>query len=293
MNSSRLFDNVKRNIRRTPYQALAACMVMFLTFLVLTIFSLLAIGSQQILKYYESKPQAIAFFKDNTSTQDISAIQAALNQTGKVSNIKFISKDEALQIYRERNKNNPQLLELVTANILPPSLEVSTTGPEDLAPIVEILKKEPVIEEVVYPEDVVKTIAQATTLIRYVGIGVVSFLLVFSILAILMIIGFKIRVQRHEIETMKLLGASDWFIRSPYILEGAFYGLFGAFFAWSTSYLLLWYLTPFLQSSLGLELKLLPVSVILMLEILAVTSIVSILVGTIGSYGALRRYLKL
>jgi cell division transport system permease protein len=293
MNSSRLFDNVKRNIRRTPYQALAACMVMFLTFLVLTIFSLLAIGSQQILKYYESKPQAIAFFKDNTSAQDISAIQAALNQTGKVSNIKFISKDEALQIYRERNKNNPQLLELVTANILPPSLEVSTTGPEDLAPIVEILKKEPVIEEVVYPEDVVKTIAQATTLIRYVGIGVVTFLLVFSILAILMIIGFKIRVQRHEIETMKLLGASDWFIRSPYILEGAFYGLFGAFFSWLTSYLLLWYLTPFLQSSLGLELKLLPVSVVLMLEILAVTSLVSILVGTIGSYGALRRYLKL
>lgn len=293
MHNSRLIDNVKRNIRRTPYQALAACMVMFLTFLVLTIFSLLAIGSQQILKYYESKPQAIAFFKDNTSAQDISAIQAALNQTGKVSKLKFTSKVEALQIYRERNKNNPQLLELVTANILPPSLEVSTAGPGDLAPIVDILKKEPVIEEVVYPEDVVKTIAQATSLIRYVGIGIVSFLLVFSILAILMIIGFKIRVQRHEIETMKLLGASNWFIRSPYIIEGAVYGLFGAFFAWISSYLIIWYLTPFLQNSLGNDLKLLPISIVLMLEILLITSLVSILVGSIGSYGALRRYLKL
>lgn len=291
--NSRLIDNVKRNIRRTPYQALAACMVMFFTFLVLTLFSILAIGSQQILKFYESKPQAIAFFKDNTSTQDISAIQAALTQTGKVSRLKFISKEEALQIYRERNKSNPQLLELVTANILPPSLEVSTNGPEDLAPIVDILKREPVIEEVVYPEDVVKTIAQATSLIRYIGLGVVSFLLVFSILAILMIIGFKIRVQRHEIETMKLLGASNWFIRSPYLLEGAIYGAFGAFFAWVCTYLILWYLTPFLQNSLGTELKLLPISVILMIEILVITLVVSILVGTIGSYGALRRYLKL
>lgn len=293
MNSKRLIETVKRNIRRTPYQALAACMVMFLTFLVLTTFSLLAIGSQQILKFYESKPQAIAFFKDNTSQQDISAIQAALIQTGKVAKLKFISKEEALQIYRDRNKNNPQLLELVTANILPPSLEVSTTGPQDLAPIVEILKKEPVIEEVVYPEDVVKTIAQATSLIRYVGVGVVSFLLIFSVLAILMIIGFKIRVQRHEIETMKLLGASNWFIRAPYIIEGACYGLFGALLSWLSSYAILWYLTPFLQNSLGSDLKLLPVSIILMFEILLITSTVSILVGSIGSYGALRRYLKL
>lgn len=293
MRDNRLWENTKRNIRRTPYQALAACMVMFLTFLVLTIFSILAIGSQQILKFYESKPQAIAFFKDNTQTQDISAIQAALNQTGKVSKLKFISKEEALQIYRERNKNNPQLLELVTANILPPSLEVSTNGPEDLAPIVEILKKEPVIEEVVYPEDVVKTIAQATSLIRYVGLGVVTFLIIFSILAILMIIGFKIRVQRHEIETMKLLGASNWFIRSPYILEGALYGVLGAFTAWSVTYIILWYITPFLQNSLGADLKLLPVSPIFMLEILTTVLVVSGLVGSIGSYGALRRYLKL
>lgn len=291
--NSRLLSNVKRNIRRTPYQALAACMVMFFTFLVLTIFSILAIGSQQILKYYESKPQAIAFFKDNTSPQDISAIQAALKQTGKVNDLKYISKDDALQIYRERNKDNPQLLELVTANILPSSLEVSTTGPEDLGPIAEILKKEPVIEEVVYPEDVVKTIAQATSLIRYVGLGVVSFLLIFSILAILMIIGFKIRVQRHEIETMKLLGASDWFIRGPYIVEGALYGIFGATFSWISTYLLLWYLTPFLQNGLGPEIKLLPVSPIFMLEILLTTLVVSSIVGSIGSYGALRRYLKL
>ena len=138
-------NTLKRNIRRTPYQALAASMVMFLTFLTLSGFLLLAICSQQVLRYYESKPQAIAFFKDGTTESDIQAIKNALNQTGKVTGQKFVSKDDALQIYRQRNQNNPLLLELVTANILPASLEISTQTPEDLKPIAEIVNMEPVL----------------------------------------------------------------------------------------------------------------------------------------------------
>ena len=119
-----IWKTAKRNIRRTPYQAMAASMVMFLTFLTLLLFLLLAIGSQKILQHYESKPQAIAFFKDNTTQSDIQTIQDALKKTDKVTALKFISKEEALDIYRERNQNNPTLLELVTASILPASLEI-------------------------------------------------------------------------------------------------------------------------------------------------------------------------
>ena len=110
------FDFAKRNIRRTPYQALAALMVMFLTFLTLSIFLMLAFGSQQILRFYESKPQAIAFFKDGTTITDINAIKNALTQTDKINNFKYVSKEEALQIYKQRNKGNPMLLELVTGH---------------------------------------------------------------------------------------------------------------------------------------------------------------------------------
>lgn len=292
MHVSRTLSYVRKNIRRTPYQAFAACMVMFLTFFVLSVFALLALGSQKILTYYEQKPQAIAFFKDNTSDADIEAIKNALVGTGKVTDIKYVSKEQALEIYKERNKNQPLLLELVTANILPASLEISTAKPDDLGPIVEIIKIEPVIEEVVYPEDVVQTLSKAARLIRIVGIAAVSFLLTFSLLAILMIIGFKIRVQREEIETMKLLGASKWFIRTPYILEGIFYGLSGVILAWSSSYVIMWYITPFLQSKLG-ELQILPLSLSTMLALLGVEIIIAIIVGGFGSFGAVRRYLKL
>lgn len=292
MNFSRLIANVKKNIRRTPYQAMAAMMVMFLTFFVVGVFLLLALGSQQILTYYESKPQAIAFFKDGTTTTDVEAIQNSLWQTNRVTELKYVSKEDALEIYRERNKNNPVLLELVTANILPSSLEIATISPQDLTPIVEIIRKEPVIEEVVYPEDVVKTLASAARVIRVIGVSAVSFLLLFAILAVLMIVGFKIRVQRTEIETMKLLGASKWFIRSPYLLEGIFYGFIGVLISWIFTYGIMWYVSPFIQNALG-ELRLLPAPPLAMLAILGVEVLLSLIVGGIGSYAAVRRYLRL
>jgi len=288
----RHFATLKRNLRRAPYQALTASMVMFLTFFCLSVFLLLALGSQQILRFYESKPQAIAFFKDQTTTQDVDAIRNALSQTGKVTTMKYVSKDEALQIYRDRNKANPTLLELVTANILPASLEISADNPQDLAPIAEVLKKEPVVDEVIFPEDVVAHLSSAARVVRWVGGAATTFLILFSALIILIVIGFKIRLRRTEIETMKLLGANTWFIRMPFLLEGITYGLIGAFSGWVLSYGILWYFTPMLQDNLG-ELKLLPVSPIVMLSLLLIELIVAFLIGAFGSYGAVRRYLRL
>lgn len=288
----RYFEFTRRNIRRSPFQAIAACMVMFLTFFALQIFLLLAGASQESLKYFESKPQVIAFFKEGATEQDIHSIENALNQEVRVTKTKFVSKDEALQIYKQRNKNDPALLELVTASILPASLEISTKTPEDLSPVAEILKKEPVISDVIVPDDVVKTLSSVTTVIRVVGGSSVGFLLLFATLVILMIIGFKIRLKRGEIEIMRLLGASPAFIRTPFIFEGIFYGLVGALTSWILIYALLWYFTPFLQGYLG-EVKLLPVNPLIMAALLGAGIIVSIIIGTLGSFGAVRRYLRI
>lgn len=288
------FEFVKRNIRRTPYQAMAASMVMFLTFLTLSIFLILAFGSQQILKFYESKPQAIAFFKDGTTDTDVNAIKNALTKTDKITSFKYVSKEEALQIYKQRNKGNPMLLELVTANILPSSLEISTKSPEDLKFIAEIVKKEPVVEEVVFPEDVVASLTQATNLIRMIGIGVVGFLIAFSTLIIVMIIGFKIRLKRDEIETVKLLGATNWFIRMPFLLEGIIYACTGAILGYIVSFLVFWYFEPILRANLGEAIQnILPLPIVFIGELLAIEILVAILVGGLGSAVAVRRYLRI
>lgn len=287
----RVFKYVGKNIRRTPYQALAATMIMFLTFLTLLLFLVIALGSQKILQYYESKPQAIVFFKDNVTQVDVDAIKGALNQTGKVTELRYVSKEEALQIYRDKNKDNPTLLELVTANILPSSLEISTALPGDLKYVADILNKEPVVEEVVVPEDVIQTLTRATGIIRWVGGASVGFLIGFSLLVILMIIGFKIRIKRNEIEIMRLLGASTWFVRAPFIWEGITYAVMGASAAWVATYVVIWYFTPFIQPSLA-EINLLPISPLIMIELLGIALLVAVIIGFIGSFSAVRRYLK-
>lgn len=281
----------KRNIRRSPFQAIAASMIMFLTFLVLTIFALLAVGSEIILKHYESKPQVIAFFKDAATGKDVGAIQNALKTDDRVVATKFVSKEDALKIYRERNKKDPALLELVTASILPASLEISTKSLQDLTPIAEILRREPVISDVIVPDDVIQALTSVTKVIRYVGSSVVGFLIVFSSLVILMVIGFKIRLKRDEIGIMRLIGASSNFIRMPFILEGIFYGLVGAVGAWIITYFLIWYFTPLLSGYLG-EIRLLPINPLFMLAVLGIDLILALIVGGVGSLGAVRRYLK-
>lgn len=290
--SNRSFTYAKRNIRRTPFQAIAASMVMFLTFFALLTFLILALGSQASLKYFESKPQVIVFFKEGTTSQDVDAIQNALKSESRVVGTKYVSKDEALQIYRDKNKSDPALLELVTANILPASLEISTQSPQDLQPVADILKREPVVSEVIVPVDVVATLTSITTFIRLVGGATVGFLMVFATLVIIMIIGFKIRIRRSEIEIMRLLGASPSFIRNPFILEGMFYGLVGAIASWVIVYTLLWYFTPFLQGYLG-EVELLPVNPLFMLVLLGFSLLSACIIGGLGSIGAVRRYLKI
>ena len=289
---SRSYSFAKRNIRRTPFQALAASMVMFITFFALLTFLSIAVGSQAVLKFYESKPQVIAFFKDGTTPQDVAAISAALSRDTKVVDTKYISKEEALKIYQERNQNDPVLLELVTANILPASLEISTKSPGDLSYVANILKQEPVVGEVIVPEDVVASLTSATKIIRLVGGTIVVFMAFFAILVTLMIIGFKIRLKRDEIEIMRLVGASGSFIRAPFIIEGITYGLVGAATSWVVIYTLLWYFSPFLGNYLG-DVKLLPPDILFMFSLLGCALISATIIGGIGSIMAVRRYLRI
>lgn len=282
----------KRNIQRSPFQALAASMAMFSALFALLVFFLLATASQLILQYYEGKPQVIAFFKDGTTDKDINAIQNALKNDPRIANMKYVTKEEALQIYRSANENEPLLNELVTANILPSSLEVSTKSPEDLDYVAQILEKEPVVDSIVFPKDVITTITSGAKLIRGVGSAVVGYLIIFAILQILMIISFKIRLRRDEIEIMKLLGASSAFIRNPFLIEGIFYGLVGALSSWILVYILIWYFEPFIQFFLG-EIQILPINPLFMLALLGSEVLLAVVIGALGSAFAVRRYLRI
>lgn len=283
--------NSWKNIRRSPYQAFAAIMIMTLTFLTISFFTFLLLGSSKIVNFFESKPQVTAFFKNEAKQIEIDSLKASLEGNDRIASVKFVSKEEALNIYREQNKNDPLLLDLVTADILPSSLEISATKIEDLTEISEILKSSPIVQEVIFQKDVVSTLTSWTSALRIIGVVLVIVLSLVSIFIMVTIIGIKISQRKEDIEIMKLIGATSWHIRWPFIYEGIFYGVAGAFIGWIFSSAVLLYATPFLSSFLK-GIPIFPVPYLFFVILLGVEILIAIILGAFSSFMAVLRYLK-
>ena len=256
-----------KHIRRSPYQSLAAIFMTMTSFFVISIFAFIILGSSIIVGYLQSRLQVVAFFKVDAKQSDINALEASIKATGEIEGMKFISKKDALEKYRDQNKNDPVLLELVTEDILPASLEISTKKIEALPPIANTLKTSPIVSQVRYPQDVVSTLSKWTNAVKIIGIGLVAILMLESIFIIISIVSFKISQKKEEIEIMKLLSATNWYIRSPFILEGVFYGVLGTMLGWLLASASLIYATPYLESFLK-GIPLFPVTPDFLLELL-------------------------
>lgn len=289
-----------KHIRRSPYQAMAAIFTMFLTLLLSGIFFLTTAASVIILQYFEGKPQITVFFAEKAGKDEADILKQTVEATGKVSSTKFISKEDALTIYRQQNKNDPLLLEMVTADILPASLEISTTDPKYLSELEPIIKKADGVEEVVYQKDVVDTLLAWTNAIRLIG-GVLAALLAFdAILTVITVISMKIALKKEEIDILRLVGASPWYIRLPFLVEGGLYGAGGALIAWGIITGVLLWSRPFLLAFLGtiptigavLANPLSSVFLLSSLGFLAGLSAIGFLLGSLGSLVATNRYLK-
>lgn len=285
------FDTVIKYLRRYPYQGLSATIIMTITFFTITLFGILTILSISLVSYFESRPQLTAFFKDGVETKDINALKNQIESTGKASTVKYVSKEEALKIYQKQNEKDPLLLDLVTADILPASLEIQPIQAEYLSELATIVRGSDTIDEVVYQEDIVKTLISWTNAFKKIGIGLISVLIFESLLVIITIIGIKIAVRREEIEIMRLIGASNWFIRAPFLIEGMLYGFMGALFGWGTAFMLLFYFTPQLTNVFK-GLPIFPVPTLVLLELLVAELLIALVLGYIASYIAVRRYLK-
>lgn len=280
-------------IRRTPYQALAAIMVLTLTFLTGTIFTFLFFGAQKVLQHFESAPQVIAFFTkgEDLSTTAIADIKTKLEESGKLASFKYVSTREAEAIYKEKNKNDPLLLELVDYKILPPSIEISAKKIGDLDDLKDILAKQPKVTDVVFYEDVVNTLNVWINNLRLVGLALVVYLSLQSILILILIVSLKILTKREEIEILQLLGASFWFIAKPFLLEGVIYGIIGALLGFVLATSLLLYATPIIVDWLG-EIPLLPIPYTFLGAVLGLAVVLGAILGMIASLMGVRRFIK-
>lgn len=282
---------VLKNLRRSPFQAAAAILVLTLTFFISAIFIILAVGTAVILDYFEGRPQISVYFKDLATQDEIDKIKTELEQTGLLSSIKFISKEQALAIYREQIKDDPSLLELVTADILPSSLEISAKDPKALSELASNLKSKPQVEEVVFQKEIVERLTKWITGLRVSGAILIGFLIFVSLVIILMITSIRISARREEISILQLIGATKWFIARPFILEGIVYGFSGAFLGTTLAFILFFANKPLLVKFL-VGLPSFPVTWPVLLVLGLGQLVGGIIVGSAGSLIALNRYLR-
>ncbi|MBU1117530.1 permease-like cell division protein FtsX [Patescibacteria group bacterium] len=280
------------HIRRSPFQSLIAFLTVFVSFFIINSFIFINRGLSNVLNYFETKPEITIFLKDGLDQAAVESIQGELATYPDIKEIRYISKEKALSLYKDINKDNPLLTEMVTASILPASFEVSTYNPKVLEVIAQNFSaKNDVVDEIIYQKDVIQSLLSWTLVVRRSGIALISLFISISFVMILTLIGMKITNRKEEIKISRLLGASKFYVKRPFLMEGVIYGLIGSFFGFILSYVLIYNfrspLNVFFQPIVFIPEISLFEPILLAAEIL-----IGVLIGLSASWFGARRYIK-
>src|SRR3990167_5269020 len=217
------------NFWRNRWLSLASTLVMTLTLLIITLFVVMTLVIGKTTDRIKAKMDITVYFKDSATTEEISDLQEKLAARADVKEVRYISKEEALQIWNEQQKNL-RIRELVTPeeNPLPRSLAIKAQDPEQLNAIADFLSADAntsIVHKISYEENkqIIDKLLAITSFIKKMGGLFSAIFIIVSILVILNTIRLAIFARKEEIEIMRLVGASDRFIRVPFIVEGTLY----------------------------------------------------------------------
>lgn len=239
----RSLANTFKQIRRSGWLAWASLMVMTLAFFITSIFVFLAFLSNLFLQSIESKSHIYVFFNAGTDEAIIKELNDNLMAMPEIYHIEYTDEQGAISEFKEVQENkDPQLAQNIRNNVLPPSLGIRLNKIEDADKIIEMLSIEksnnPAIYDVRFSKESIDMIKTLFYWLRLAGGIIVGLLLIVIFFFTLLTVEFRTFSRSEEIGIMQLVGGSLWFIRSPFILEGAFYGAVGAFLSSSIIFII-------------------------------------------------------
>jgi cell division transport system permease protein len=275
---------------RNGLMSLAATASMTLMLVLLSGLIILLSGLDATLNYVESKVEVVAYLKDAATPADVSALQKSLQDMPQVTHVDYVSKEQALKNFQERQPEVANLVDALPSNPLHASLEISLRDPADYLDVATYLRGQSVVDSV---QDIKQTVSQMITVITILRTGGLIVLAVVG-LTVLFIIVNTIRLavvaRAEEIEIMRLVGASDAFIRWPFVFEGAMVGLLGA----AITIGLLYLAQDTLAGLLADFFAVLPVQASAMVgqNVALIVLPTGIGIGVLGSYLSVRSYLS-
>ena len=218
-----------KSIRRNGFMSFASISTVAVSLLVLGMFLMIFLNTNNLAQYLESQVQVSVYMQDSATAKELASVKDKLTKMPGVVKVTQVSKQQALERFKKRLGDQEQLLNsLGKENPFPNSFEIQVDSPERIKVLTPQIGQLPKVETAKFGQEVVEHLFQLTKILRFGGIILVVFLAMATLFIISNTIRLTVFARRKEVIIMKYVGATDWFIRWPFLLEGMTLGFCGA-----------------------------------------------------------------
>ena len=282
-----VYTSFKRNI----WMTLASIFTVVLSLFILGFFSIVILNLNKMADTLESQVQISVYLKDDLSQEEIDETKETLSKIEGLQDIKFTTREEAMENFKERLGDQQFLLDaLDDTNPIPDSFSLTVTSPQQVKTIADTVVALDSVESASYSQDIINHLFNLTHLIRLIGVALIILLTGAAIFIISNTIRLTVFARRKEIAIMKYVGATDWFIRWPFLLEGICLGFIGGGLATIFLYIVYNQVTQEIYEAMAFF-PLIPQHPFIDYISLAIL-VAGIIIGALGSTISLKRFLK-
>lgn len=280
-----------RNIRLNILMSLTAVTTTFICILVLGVGLLVSSHIESVIGSVQQDVSIEWYLPNDVSEERVTELEDRVGGFPEVENVAFVSEDQAMERFRETFRDNPEIYQDIDEGILPPSLEIQLDEAANAEAVASQLETAGASsEDLNYPQQTIERLSDVTSYVVWGLYGATALFLVSSVLLISNAIRLSIFARRGEIEVMKLVGASDGFVRTPFLFEGLLQSLVGA---GAAALLVVWLNSLFVGWS-QTQLPYVPISssAVDTVSILLILIVVGVVIGVVGSFVSVTRFLK-
>lgn len=280
-----------KSLKRNGLMTLASISTVTLSLFILGVFLCGVVNTNNLASNLESQVQLNIYLKDGLTTPQIMELGTKLKALPNKKELVFVNKVDAMKRFKERLGDQQSLVDALDGqNPLPNSYEITFNTPEDVKRVAEIVARYPQVESVHYGKDVVEDLFKIAQVIRVGGVVLILFLVGATLFIISNTIRLTVFARRKEIGIMKYVGATNSFIRWPFLMEGVMIGFIGGAIASACIYEFYAILISKVQTSLAF-MPIVPMFPFFY-KVLGILLLVGVFVGAIGSTISLKQYMK-
>ncbi|WP_088227150.1 permease-like cell division protein FtsX [Desulfosporosinus sp. FKB] len=279
------------SMKRNPWLSIASVLTVMVSLIILGFSIFFLANATNVAQSFESQLEIAAFVKDDATADQVQTLQSRIQGMTGVSSVTIVTKEQALANFGKTMGGSQSNLvtDLGGTNPFPDKLTIKATNPQDVENLASAIQALPEIDIVRYGQGYVDKLLQFTKWLRWIGFGVVGAFTVASVVLISINVKMNVFSKRREIQIMKLVGASNGFIRWPFLIEGLTLGLLGGGLAALTVGMGYNWITMYVQSTLTF----LPVvrNIVLFRQVLGGLLLAGMAMGAVGSGVSLQKFL--